>query len=182
MVVEVEAKIVLPSCSVFEDVVDGLRRIGGRLVYDCVEEDYYLVHPCRDFASSDEALRVRCSCGRWELTYKGPRSVVGGVKSRVEVSVGVSDGSRLLDVLGRLGFRVFCVVRKHRRCFEAGCVRVFLDRVEGLGCFVEVECVGGCGDSVECVRRVVRVLGLEGYESTSKSYLEMVWEAGLCRG
>ncbi|KUO86543.1 MAG: hypothetical protein AT709_07990 [Caldivirga sp. MG_3] len=50
-----------------------------------VEEDHYFNHPCRDFRSTDEAVRVRVyGSGRVTVTYKGPRL---GVRVRLGLSI-----------------------------------------------------------------------------------------------
>jgi adenylate cyclase class 2 len=58
--------------SVFERV-----RENFKLIRKEYHEDTYFRHPCRDFAETDEALRIRIRRfnGHFEafLTYKGPR-------------------------------------------------------------------------------------------------------------
>jgi len=142
-----------------------------------VEEDVYYQHPCRDFLETDEAVRVRATDGRSKsITYKGPRMGEGSVKRRVEIVVEVSRGDphRLLE---RLGFTPVVRVRKERTYYKLGeGVVVTLDRVEGLGCFVEVE-----GPSPEAIAGVIEDLGIVG-EYVGKTYAEMVYERLRGRG
>ena len=184
MGVEVEAKVVLPGCSVLREVEERLRGLGAALVEEKVEEDTYYQHPCRDFAETDEALRVRRSSGgRVEVTYKGPKRMLGGAKAREEVNVVVAGGD--VDALLRgLGFRPVAVVRKRRRYYRVGDVLVTLDEVEGLGCFVEAEYVGdgGVEEAVEAIEGVLGALGVTGYPRTGKSYLELLLEKTGARG
>ncbi len=185
MALEVEAKLVLPSCNILGEVEEKVVRLGGSLVFEGVEEDYYMNHPCRDFRSTDEALRIRVRGGHVEVTYKGPKRLVAGSKAREEVSIVVGSGvEAVLRLFERLGFRRVAVVRKRRRCYRVGDVLVLLDDVEGLGCFVEVEYagVGGLSEAGRRVEEVIRLLGLEGVQRTTRSYLEMLLERGLvCR-
>ena len=185
MVVEVEKKIIVP-CDFLAELGDRLEEAGYRLVWSGVEEDFYYDHPCRDFALSDEALRVRVSRGRVEVTYKGPKRRPD-VKVREELTIGVGgDVGGVRAVLERLGFRVVARVRKRRSVYRGGpngAVGVFLDRVDCLGCFVEVE-VLSVDDSysrvLDVIDGVVGGLGLSGFDSTVKSYLELVLERGEC--
>ncbi len=171
---EVEAKIILPSCQALEEVEQRLRSLGASMAEEVVEEDLYFQHPCRDFAVTDEALRLRRRSDRVELTYKGPKEG-GVVKARKEVSIVVNDYDAARELLESLGFRPVLVVRKERRYYTlpSDNVVVTLDRVDELGCFVEVEALGG---GEERVLGVVEKLGLSGYPRTNLSYLEMLLE------
>lgn len=137
------------------------------------EVDIYFQHPCRDFASTDEALRVRLSGGRVVVTYKGPR-IGAGAKTRFEVST-VADESAL-ELLKRLGFVEVARVVKRREYFRSGDYLVSLDWVEGLGEFVEIEKVVGdeseIPKAVEELRSLAADLGLE--EEVKETYLELV--------
>ena len=177
MAVEVEAKVVLPDCGLLRTVEERLRGLGARLLEEKLEEDTYYQHPCRDFAETDEALRVRRSGGRVELTYKGPKRMLGGAKARTEVNVSVAGGD--VDALLRgLGFRPVAVVRKRRRYYRLGDVLVTLDEVEELGCFMEAEYAGsgGAEEAVRAIEEALEALGVASYPRTGKSYLELLLE------
>jgi len=137
------------------------------------EVDTYFQHPCRDFAATDEALRVRASGGSVVLTYKGPR-VGAGAKTRVEISASAEPS--IVELLERLGFVKVAVVKKRREYYEGLGVLVSLDEVEGLGEFVEIEKVVAreedIGGAVEELRRIASLLGL--VEEVRETYLELV--------
>src|SRR5262245_61667479 len=85
------------------------------------EADHYFNAPDRDFARTDEALRLR-RVGRANfVTYKGPKRGTRG-KTRTEVEVPLGDGDQVADdfrrLLGYLGYRPVAVVTKHRRLFR----------------------------------------------------------------
>ncbi len=110
------------------------------------EADHYFNAPDRDFASTDEALRLRRIGPHNLVTYKGPRQATTA-KTRVEVEVPLEDGEAAAQDCGRLlqllGYRPVAIVRKQRICYHlerAGFgLEIALDQVEDLGCFVEVE-------------------------------------------
>lgn len=135
--------------------------------------DVYFQHPCRDFKSSDEALRVRLvksyRTGEEivELTYKGPR-IEGWAKSRVELIVKVNSFMEVLEMLGKLGFSKVASITKHREFYLLDNVEVSLDNVEGLGSFVELE-DRGAGENG--IRLVAEKLGLN--ELVHETYLEL---------
>lgn len=160
--VEVKARASL------EDVRRKLTKLGARRIRVEVQEDLYFSHPCRDFAESDEALRLRVVGGEVELTYKGPREP-GRVKSRVEVTVRLDDLERALAILSYLGFKELATVKKLREVYVLDDVEVCLDRVEGLGEFVEVESRGASS------RELVELLEeLGAGELVAETYLELV--------
>jgi hypothetical protein len=67
MTLEVEQKF-----RVLLDAVASFREMGV-VVRPVEETDLYFQHPARDFAASDEALRIRQKAGVCLLTYKGPK-------------------------------------------------------------------------------------------------------------
>lgn len=136
------------------------------------EWDRYFAHPCRDFGTTDEALRVRRSGGAPILTYKGPK--LGGMsKTRIEEEVTMQDGDALEKILEHLGFRLFGEVRKERQIYRLGETELCFDRIDQLGDFVELERKGT--DRVTVERELFALaaeLGLSRFET--RSYLELL--------
>ena len=119
-----------------------LRELGAAPLGTVTQVDTYFDAPHRDFARTDEALRIREESGadraETTLTYKGPL-VDETSKSRAEAETVVEDGDGTRAILDGLGFEPAATVRKDRRRFEYESYTVCLDDVEGLGEFVEVE-------------------------------------------
>ncbi|MHB8586926.1 MAG: class IV adenylate cyclase [Thermoplasmatota archaeon] len=136
------------------------------------QEDRYYAHPCRDFASVDEALRIRRAGLRSELTWKGPK-LDAATKTREERTVGVDDPSAAAQVLEGLGFRLVASVRKRRHTWDHPDLVYTLDDVEGLGTFLEVEAKSD-HDHEAAKRRVVSALERLGLTQVRTSYLEML--------
>jgi len=71
-------------------------------------------------------------------------------------------------------------VRKRRTLYLVGRTRVHLDRVEGLGHFVELEVVLADGESsasgIELANHLMRQLGVESSQLIEGSYLELLAE------
>ncbi len=157
-------------------------RGGGQRVE---QEDVYLSHPLRDFAATNEALRLRRADRSNALTYKGPKRG-GPTKTREEIEVPFAEGPEALAQLRRvfetLGFGLVAQIRKTRTTYRLTCegraVEVALDVAEQLGTFVEVETIAeGDADLPEAQRLVVALaarLGLS--ELEPRSYLRMALE------
>lgn len=148
------------------------------------EVDHYFNAPYRDFARTDEALRLRRVGKTNRLTYKGPK-LPGPTKTRTEIEVPLAEGDDIARaqelLLEHLGFVEVAVVRKERRGFafdrEGLRLYVCLDEVEHVGSFVEVEIVAPSSDREHAqavLLQVVEDLGLQGDEK--RSYLEMLLE------
>ncbi|MPM87744.1 Adenylate cyclase CyaB [bioreactor metagenome] len=142
------------------------------------QSDVYFAAPHRNFAKTDEALRIRSLGGRSLLTYKGPK-LDKVSKTRVEIETPV-DGTAVAKIFHSLGFLEAGAVRKKREIFRAGEIIVCLDAVEGLGEFLEVELDVESEKDLEISRaklfKFLSQFGLDESDSIRISYLEMVLE------
>jgi len=145
------------------------------------QKDIYYDAPHRDFAETDEALRVRTeetSDGTTtKLTYKGPL-VDEQSKTREEAETAVADPDAARDLLAGLGFEPAATVRKERERFAHEGYTVTLDAVDGLGEFVEVETEteGDIDSAREGARDVLEELRLDADEQIRTSYLGLLLE------
>ena len=149
------------------------------------QEDVYLSHPGRDFAATNEALRLRRVGKSNRITYKGARRS-GPTKTREEIEIPFAGGDEALKQMTRLfqslGFGLVAVVRKSRRAFHLTHLghelEVSLDLAEGLGAFVEVEALAQAEDDLPPAQAAVLDLAVEldlG-EVEPRSYLRMTLE------
>ena len=146
------------------------------------EVDVYFAHPARDFARTDEALRIRRKGRANFITYKGPK-VDAITKTRREIDLPLPPGEEAAPawttLLETLGFMVVGEVRKSRRkahvVWQRRSVEVSFDEVERLGTFAELELVvepTGVKAAKQCIVSLAKSLGLEG--SQRQSYLELL--------
>lgn len=144
------------------------------------QEDVYYDAPHRNFAETDEALRVRHESpadgdDRTLLTYKGPL-VDEHTKTREEAETAVADADAIAAILEGLGFEPAATVRKDRDRYALSGYTVTLDAVEDLGEFVEVETE--TDDDLEAAREgafdVLADLGLDPEDGIRTSYLGLL--------
>ncbi len=164
---EVEIKARINSESEF---IDKIEHMGAVFLREEIEVDVYYNHPCRNFAETDEALRIRNDNS---LTYKG-KKVGMDTKSREEFIVHFDNSEAMDKILKVLGFREVATVRKRRKYYKMGELNICVDSVDGLGEFTEVECIGDYEDCRKRVLDATKKLGLKNMER--KSYLELVLE------
>lgn len=183
MAIEVEQKFRVADLPALEARLAELGAVPGE---DHVQVDCYYAHPQRDFATTDEALRLRRVGSHNYITYKGPK-LDASTKTREEIELalpagddGAVDSARLLEALS---FRPVAEVRKRRRHFaltwEGRELGVCLDRIEELGDFVELEIVVG-GEELAAARDAVASLArrLELTAAERRSYLELLLARG----
>lgn len=143
------------------------------------QADEYFAHPQRDFAQTDEALRIRTVGDRSFVTYKGPK-LDATTKTRRELELPLSaTHAEFAALLAVLGFRSVMTVHKTRRPFElthAGqSVHGAWDEIDGLGTFVELELSAdeaSLATAKDCIASLAAVLPLGPTER--RSYLELL--------
>ena len=184
-------------------VRDRLRAAGGERVDARRQCDDYYDAPHRDFAETDEALRVRRetplpdgigsgdgtiesgdspeSAETTKITYKGPL-LDEGSKTRAEHETEVVDSEAAAGILSGLGFEPAATVVKRREFWTYDGFTVTLDVVDGLGEFVEIERAVADESAIESVRNdsldALGRLGLDGDEQVRTSYLGLLLANG----
>lgn len=154
--------------------------------------DVYFRHPQRDFAATDEALRVRSVGTDHCVTYKGP-VVDSRTKMRREIEVALSGGpdcgSQFSELLVCLGFQPVRSVRKRRSAWnlawQSRNFEIALDEVDGLGGFIEIETLAGESERAEACEAILALagqLGLSSPERTSYLALLLARDAGRTDG
>ena len=172
-------------------------KLCGAQWHDPIDQvDRYFNHPCRDFASTDEALRLRLNGDAVVITWKGPR-IDAGTKTRREIELPLSGRSpqgdsaeltidRWTEILEALGFRPVATVAKRRQParvhWQGMEVDVALDRVAGVGDYLELEVQASEAQVPQaraCLESLARELGCGNPER--RSYLELLLEAPTAR-
>lgn len=150
------------------------------------QKDVYFNAPDRDFAETDEALRIRSVNGAGEITYKGKRFDERS-KTRPEFN-SPADEDSMTQILLALGYRISGKVEKTRNVFtfsdDAGEMIFCFDRIESLGDFLEIEIDLEDGSSQKEVRKatekifgILAEFGIREKDSVRTSYLELVMNA-----
>lgn len=176
---EVEMKFPLEDHAGMERV---LAALSSELPQTRVEEDQYFNAPDRDFAGTDEALRLRRVGACNVVTYKGPKQD-SQTKTRPELEVPLGNGddvaAHFAQLLLHLRYRPVARVRKTRQVFrmkiENFQVEACLDEVDGVGRFVELEILAAedqFEDAKKALLGLAARLGLKGMER--RSYLQML--------
>jgi adenylate cyclase class 2 len=170
-----------------------LSEMGAESLETVTQHDTYYDAPHREFAETDEALRIRRvdhtdvaendDTGAAEdgyadpetlVTYKGPL-VDADSKTRREHETGVDDDGTMDAILRAVGFEPAAVVEKRRERFRLDEYTVTLDAVTDLGEYVEVETESTDVDRArEGAFALLRDLGLDPADQIRTSYLGLL--------
>ena len=100
-----------------------------------------------------------------------------GPKLSTYSRVPCGDANGLSDALAQV-LPVRGIVAKRRELFLSGRTRVHLDRVEGLGCFVELEVVLADGESPDAgrsdARKLLDALGIPEHDLLPDAYIDLL--------
>jgi adenylate cyclase class 2 len=162
-----------------------LTALGATIEEAHVEVDLYFAHPARDFAKTDEALRIRRDGVKNFITYKGPK-IDATTKTRREIDLPLPDGEESAKTWGgfleALGFKPVGEVLKRRRkariLWQSQAIECSLDEVQGLGNYCELELLTNLADvepAKACIAALADKLGLR--QGERRSYLELLLEA-----
>jgi len=166
-----------------ETVREALANHGADHVDSRRQTDTYYDAPHRDFAQTDEALRIRSEqpvdgAAVTKVTYKGPL-VEAESKTREEHETTVDSEKALEGVLSGLGFEPAATVEKDREFYALEGYTISLDSVTDLGEFVEIE-RETTAEEVERVREgavdLLSELGLDPGEQIRTSYLGLLFQ------
>jgi adenylate cyclase class 2 len=163
-----------------------LTALGARFVGVERHRDCYYAPPHRDFARTDEALRLRRTEALGWITYKGPKlDATTKTRTEIEAPLDPQAADRLGDILEALSFTPVREVVKTRQVFTLAYrgfpVLAALDDVQGLeASFVELEIHAEDDDELDDARGAVVALAetLQLADSERRSYLELVLAAG----
>jgi adenylate cyclase class 2 len=149
-----------------------LRALGARLAHARHFEDNVLFDDgAGSLRSRGSVLRLRRAGGSGLLTFKGPRELTGGVKSREERETVVADPDALEGILGRLGFRRVFRYQKYRESWRHRGQAIEVDETP-IGAFLEIE-----GDR-EGIGAVAAQLGYSPPDYLGDSYVDLFFAQG----
>jgi adenylate cyclase class 2 len=183
MQLEIEQKFAVADRAKIRQTMESL---GATFEAPVNQIDLYFRHPTRDFAKTDEALRLRQVGTENCITYKGPK-IDSETKTRRELELPLEGGKDSLDswteLLEVLGFVQVRDVRKTRVpgkiIWEGSEIGLALDEVTELGIYLELEVLADEGEFQSSKRKLLSLaqkLGLEHPER--RGYLDLLLSRG----
>jgi adenylate cyclase class 2 len=166
---EIEIKLRIASP---EAVRETLRRAGAQLVRERHFEDNLLFDDAQGtLRASGTVLRLRQTHHSAVLTFKGPREIEGGVKTREERETAVDSAEQVRAILGNLGYRPHFRYQKYRETWTHRGQEIEVDETP-IGVFLEIE-----GD-LEGIHAVAAELGFSPSDYVTESYVGLFFAGG----
>lgn len=162
------------------ELMEKIKKLGGKYSHTEKQHDIYFNAPDKDYAETDEALRIReiPKEDTFEriLTYKGPK-IDSKSKTRKEIEVTIDNTDHMAEILINLGFKPSAIVDKTRRIFLYEDYTITIDNLKELGDYTEIEYVTTEDSDIEEIRNNIMDLFEKldittGFERTS--YLELL--------
>lgn len=177
---EIEIKLPVKNS---QEVLDILKDIGFMVKKEIREEDIYFNSDYHNIKERDEALRIRksrdCDTGdqKVQINFKGPK-IDAVSMSRMELETEVQDGETMEKILTYLGFLPVVSVCKVRKYLTHREMTACVDRVEGMGEFLELEVVAETEEKreiyLEQMKEILNALGYSMEDTVRTSYLGLL--------
>jgi adenylate cyclase class 2 len=147
-------------------------RLGAALARPRHFEDNVLLDDAQgSLRAASSVLRLRRTPTGGLLTFKGPRHLEEGVKSREEIEAAVADADALQSVLEQLGFRPVFRYQKYRETYAWRGQEIVIDETP-IGTFFEIE-----GD-VAGIQAAAAGLGYDRADYLTDSYVALFFAGG----
>jgi adenylate cyclase class 2 len=149
-----------------------LQEVGATLVRERHFEDNVLFDDVADsLRAQGSVLRLRRTPHGGAMTFKGPRLIRDGLKTREEREIAVDEPQALEGILKRLGYRPVFRYQKYRESWLHRGQAVEVDETP-IGAFVEIE-----GDAAG-IGAVAAELGYRPDEYLTDSYVGLFFAGG----
>ncbi|AAL80987.1 CYTH domain-containing protein [Pyrococcus furiosus DSM 3638] len=165
MEVEIKFKIKL------EDFLHTLNTFNPEFVRYEEQEDVYFEVP------RPKLLRIRGvhNLKKYYLTFK--EILDENNEEFYEVEFEIGDFEKAVEVFKRLGFKIQATIKKKRWVYKLNGVTLEVNRVEGIGDFVDIEVISDSPEEAkEKIWEVAKMLGLKEEDVEPRLYLELINE------
>lgn len=180
--IEVEVKYTLNKTTQ-KKVSEYIKTNGYKLKAGSNESDTYYSRPDVDFLDTKECLRIRRAATYSELTYKPGSTNDMRKQGRIwkqELNLNLPDKvaeETIHDILMNLDFIELVTVEKQRKTYSNSGVNLSLDKITGLGNFLEIEIMSSetkIKDSLLMIDQIVDELGLEPENKVTLPYRDLL--------
>lgn len=173
--IEVEAKVSVRNPKEARRKALALGKFIGR---EKKIDEYYTLEDLKNYPK--KSLRIRKVDGYYVVNFKQPVGYKAGIWAKKEVEFQTSSIEGFLKLIGDFGFRKWLTKEKECETFRISKnFQIELNKVKGLGWFVEVECLTNeknIGKARKDVSKVLEKLGYSERDSIKSGYTKQLWE------
>jgi len=166
----VEEKELKFKLSNIDPIIKKIKELGFEELGENEQEDIYFDSIDNKLLKEGKALRIRKEGNRFYLTFKS-KALSRKPKIRKEINIELNETQviKLKEILKSLGYNEVLKIIKKRREFKRKDFRIAIDKVEGLGVFLEIE----YENEIE-MRELLHNFGLEIEDAIEQTYPEML--------
>jgi len=166
----VEEKELKFKLSNIDPIIEKIKELGFEELGENEQEDIYFDSIDNKLLKEGKALRIRKEGNRFYLTFKS-KALSRKPKIRKEINMELNETQviKLKEILKSLGYNEVLKIIKKRREFKRKDFRIAIDKVEGLGVFLEIE----YENEIE-MRELLHNFGLEIEDAIEQTYPEML--------
>lgn len=172
MAIETEVKA---KCKNLAVIRKRLKEIGAKFTSKKYQIDtYYLVKPKKSKYHFVPLIRVREDLIKKQffLEYHQPLNIYQAKEHEIEIN----EPKTAKVVLAQLNYPLAAIVKKNRESYAYAGLNIDLDVVEGLGKFIEVECMKNQPDSLKRIHALLEQLGVRKIDLIPKErYVDIMW-------
>ncbi len=176
--IEVETKVLVRNP---DSIRAKMKKLGRYKGLDIKVDDYYTLETPDHYPQ--KSIRIRKIDGYHIVNFKHALSYEKGVHAKKEVEFKVSKIKDFLVLISDFGFRKWLTKEKRSEIFEIKKnFQIELNKVKGLGWFVEIEYlsdVKGITKARNEVARVMRELGFTKKDAVKPGYTKLLWDKTL---
>lgn len=153
-----------------DPIIEKIKELGFEELGENEQEDIYFDSIDNKLLKEGKALRIRKEGNRFYLTFKS-KALSRKPKIRKEINMELNETQviKLKEILKSLGYNEVLKIIKKRREFKRKDFRIAIDKVEGLGVFLEIE----YENEIE-MRELLHNFGLEIEDAIEQTYPEML--------
>lgn len=174
--IEVETKIPIPENQVAL-VRNKIKKISKFMRKETKKDDYYTLEY---FHYPEKSIRIRDKGKIKEVNFKKRHSYSLGVHAKKEVQFEISDTKGFFELIEDFGFRRWLRKEKTTELYRTKSgVNIELNRVKGLGWFIEIEFLSKPSEVNSARQKVIAVrsaLGFSEKDSEQKGYTKQLWD------
>ncbi len=178
---EIEKKYYIKTTKI-DELTEIIKKSGAEYEGENKQCDIYFNVPGRDSLTSKECLRIRKSETKIEITYKPPTKdsdMNNGFFAKKEINLAILDEKMAKILLLDIGCTILAEVKKERKCFKLDKFKIFIDNIQSVGLFIEIE-IMDISDNIQKgiseIDKLMESLKIDDYSIENKSYRDLVIE------
>lgn len=156
-----------------DDIEQKIIKLGGGLIKEKEQMDEYFGEiKLYQKIGYSFLMRVRDEGDKKFLTYKGAKLKKDGIWEEYEFEI--DDTKKAAKMLRDMGLEKIIVVKKRRKTYALDGLTLCLDHIQGLGSFIEIECLDSEDFNKRKIRSLMQRLGIKKDQLLDKGYVTML--------